>query len=145
MGEDSNDTNGIAVYLVPTGRVEDVWKHAEFLFDRAADTSHGMYSGLGLFKGALDGYRQVWLAADGVKLLGLMLTSIQAGDEGKCLSVDFLVGENRKAWADKFEDVIRWAKDQGATKITAIGREGLAKAFPKFRKTGIMLEMKLRE
>jgi hypothetical protein len=84
--------------------------------------------------------RQLWLAWDG-RVRAVMLTQVLA-DNLNTVRVTNIQGDGMPEWLHLFGVVEEWARECGAKRIQAIGREGWARVIG-MRKTHAILEKRL--
>lgn len=85
-------------------------------------------------------HAQLWIAEG----LGAVITSVEAGSNGKLLAVRFIGGSKLKKWADLMEiSLTNFARLTGCKQIEAVTRPGFSRLIKSFKPQGLDLFIKV--
>lgn len=83
----------------------------------AVDRSHGRYETGDVIARCLDGTMQMWASVNDKEIESVCVTQFLNFPRARVVSMPFVGGQNIKNWLKFSEDIIKWAKERGATQI----------------------------
>lgn len=123
----------LTISAVPPPAVEIVWADAEPFFQRAVETTDGVYDIETVRRGLGTGEYVLWVVMDGTKIIAAGTTSIRNYPNAKALTIDWLGGERMPEWLEQSMSVMRsFAKDNGCDFVEGYGRKGWGRALQRF-------------
>lgn len=120
----------IQVSMVPSQYVDTCWKEIEPYMEKAAEYTYGRYTSDDIYDSLKEYDHQLWVAFDGGKIKGAVVTNIITYPKRKILCMSFCGGVELKDWKDPMLELLKkFAKDVGCDGIEATARRGWAKVF----------------
>jgi len=120
----------IQVSMVPTQYVDTCWKEIEPYMEKAAKYTYGRYTSDDIYDSLKEYDHQLWVAFDGGKIKGAVVTNIITYPKRKILCMSFCGGTELKDWKTPMLELLKkFAKDVGCDGIEATARKGWAKVF----------------
>jgi hypothetical protein len=120
----------IQVSMVPPQYVDTCWKEIEPYMEKAAEYTYGRYTSDDIYDSLKEYDHQLWVAFDGGKIKGAVVTNIITYPKRKILCMSFCGGVGLKDWKDPMLELLKkFAKDVGCDGIEATARRGWAKVF----------------
>jgi hypothetical protein len=120
----------IQVSMVPPQYVDTCWKEIEPYMEKAAEYTYGRYTSDDIYDSLKEYDHQLWVAFDGGKIKGAVVTNIITYPKRKILCMSFCGGVELKDWKDPMLELLKkFAKDVGCDGIEATARRGWAKVF----------------
>jgi hypothetical protein len=120
----------IQVSMVPPQYVDTCWKTIEPYMEKAAEYTYGRYTSDDIYDSLKEYDHHLWVAFDGDKIKGAVVTNIITYPRRKVLCMSFCGGTELKNWKDPMLELLRqFAKDVGCDGIEATARRGWAKVF----------------
>jgi hypothetical protein len=120
----------IQVSMVPPQYVDTCWKTIEPYMEKAAEYTYGRYTSGDIYDSLKEYDHHLWVAFDGDKIKGAVVTNIITYPRRKILCMSFCGGTELKNWKDPMLELLRqFAKDVGCDGIEATARRGWAKVF----------------
>ena len=120
----------IQVSMVPPQYVDTCWKEIEPYMEKAAEYTYGRYTSDDIYDSLKEYDHQLWVAFNGDKIKGAVVTNIITYPKRKVLCMSFCGGVELKSWkAPMLELLKKFAKDVGCDGIEATARRGWAKVF----------------
>lgn len=118
------------VSLVPTEYVEIVWPQIEEYLKGPAKYSYGRYEVEDIKQGLLTKPQHLWVAFEGPKMYGAVVTSFTYYPRMISLDMIFTGGKELKKWKDPMLELLqKFAKEHGCKIIESYGRPGWEKIF----------------
>jgi len=157
----AHDENAVMVYLGPllTGEPVDqpivrqipphwlrfFWPQLLPDFERVVERVRGRWTLETIAKQIINGDWQLWLVWDGT-LKAAVATELYHEDSGmKAARAVFVAGSEMKSWAHLITDLEDWARQNGAQRFDMIIAKGLARHFPEYRMSHVLLEKDLAD
>ena len=120
----------VQVSAVPTGYTESIWPQVEAFVAGAAEYTYDRYTSDDILDLILHYDHALWVAFEGDKTLGVVVTSFLEYPRARYLNMLFCGGEDISRWKDPMLSLLRrWARDNGCDGIESTGRPGWAKIF----------------
>jgi hypothetical protein len=120
----------IQVSMVPPQYVDTCWKEIEPYMEKAAEYTYGRYTSDDIYDSLKEYDHQLWVAFDGGKIKGAVVTNIITYPKRKILCMSFCGGVELKDWKGPMLELLKkFAKDVGCDGIEATARRGWAKVF----------------
>lgn len=120
----------IQVSMVPPQYVDTCWKEIEPYMEKAAEYTYGRYTSDDIYDSLKEYDHQLWVAFDGGKIKGAVVTNIITYPKRKVLCMSFCGGVELKEWKGPMLELLKkFAKDVGCDGIEATARRGWAKVF----------------
>ena len=120
----------IQVSMVPPQYVDTCWKEIEPDMEKAAEYTYGRYTSDDIYDSLKEYDHQLWVAFDGGKIKGAVVTNIITYPKRKVLCMSFCGGVELKEWKGPMLELLKkFAKDVGCDGIEATARRGWAKVF----------------
>jgi len=116
--------------LVPVEYVENIWPQIEKYLEGPAKYSYGRYEVEDIKQGLLTKPQQLWIAFDGPKVYGAVVTTFSYYPRMTSLDMIFTGGVELKKWKDPMLTILqKFAKEHGCKIIESYGRPGWEKIF----------------
>jgi len=134
-------TQAQRVVIIGPNDLPGLWEQLEPLIEKGCSFSQGQFNTKSIVDGILDGSYQMLAYLDGQEILSIAVLTISQFPTGLRIA-ELLIcsGEGMRDWR-KFEpQVAELAKQYGCSRFRAIGREGLQRMLPDWRRTSIVLE-----
>jgi hypothetical protein len=120
----------IQVSLVPPALVNQIWPQVEEYLKGAADYTHGRYEVEDIRTTITDRDHHLWIAFDGAKIKGAVVTSYIKYPRKKALCMTFCGGVDLDEWKSPMLKLLQaWAFDGKCDCIESTARFGWAKVF----------------
>jgi hypothetical protein len=120
----------IQVSMVPPQYVDTCWKTIEPYMEKAAEYTYGRYTSDDIYDSLKEYDHHLWVAFDGDKIKGAVVTNIITYPRRKILCMSFCGGTELKIWKDPMLELLKqFARDVGCDGIEATARKGWAKVF----------------
>lgn len=127
---------------VPPDKAAEAWPLAEKYISAIADKT-GFVETEDVRRQVLTVDALLWLAADGVKVVGSGATRL-IEHRGKRICEIFAWGaDDQKKCAPLLKVIEGYAKQEGCASVRFLGRKGWARQLPDYRITAIILEKEL--
>jgi hypothetical protein len=118
------------VSLVPVEHVENIWPQVEKYLEGPAKYSYGRYEIEDIKQGLLTKPQHLWIAFDGSKVYGAVVTAFSYYPRMMSLDMIFTGGVELKKWKDPMLALLqKFAKEHGCKIIESYGRPGWEKIF----------------
>lgn len=131
--------------LVPSSSIEMIWDKVEPLIDEATNLNNGLYTSEDVKNWILNNQRNLWVAYEGHKVFGVVVTGFNLESRKKILWVDICTGERLDEWIENIKTIEDWAKSNGCDRMWLMGRCGYEKKLKplNYKKTHVFLEKDL--
>jgi hypothetical protein len=136
------------VSLVPTQLVYTYWESVGLLLCKAEPFTYGRYTVDDMHTSVMNGTHQLWVVSEGYEVKGVVLTTIAYYPQKKCLSLDFIAGDDGWEWKDLMLDALRkWAVYNNCDTLESVGRPGWEGIFKDdgFKKLGVAYELPVKQ
>lgn len=122
-----------------------LWPHIQGMLREACEWSAGQFSVAGVVAGIMNGeYRPAVFFDEKDKPQSLMILSVSQFPTGKrILEVLLASGSALKEWLTLQPQLDAYAKENECSSLRMIGREGLARLMPEWKRTAIVLEREI--
>jgi len=122
-----------------------LWPHLHPMLKEACEWSAGQFSVAGVVEGVMNGeYRPAIFFDDKGKPLAMMILSVSQFPTGKrILEVLLASGSALKEWLTLQPQLDDYAKENECVSLRMIGREGLQRLMPEWKRTAIVLEREI--
>jgi len=134
--------------LLPVDRekIPQVWPHLVGLLDPYIEKTAGRVTNENVFQQLLHGDWRLWVIWDqkvemAVAFLAVSFREELSGD--RTARIEFMVGENRKAWLPYITLIETWARDNGYKHIEMLVPKAFARDLPEYHMTQVFLERAL--
>lgn len=118
----------VEIILVPPAAVAGMWPEVEPHLEPAIRMSRGCYEPEDVMAFCAGGGMQLWLAYEGDKLLGAIVTELVDFPRRRMTRAPFAGGKDIRRWYAAMDAAVEaWGRSWGATGISAMGRKGWAK------------------
>lgn len=84
---------------------------------------------------------QLWIAADD-EVKAVMLTEVTT-DRLKTVNITHCAGKDRHEWLHLLADIKLWVKAVGSRRLRITARPGWERVLPEFKKTHVVLEVRI--
>lgn len=120
----------VNISLVSEGYVPDVWSDSLPFIRRALRYSHGEMDEVSVFSDCISSMKQLWLVREESRITAVAVTEIVDYSLVSSLRVVLLSGRDMAKWQEPLLDrLVKFAKDEGVTRIESWGRPGFAKTL----------------
>jgi hypothetical protein len=120
------------ITLVPVEGVDAVWKRIENYAQGAADYTYGRFTKGDIRSGLKRKPQQLWVAHEGEKVLGFVVTEMASYPQLKALVMHFTGGIELESWKPMMlEKLQEFSRLHGCDIIESFGRAGWGKVFKK--------------
>lgn len=122
--------------------VHKVWALVEPMLLGALMKNIPLWNTDDILEGIMKDELQLWIAYEDEKeeVIGAVVTQIMIYPRGKLVNVFLLGGNNIKMWKDKMaEKIEKFAREEGALYLQAIGRRGWTPLFPEMMETATII------
>lgn len=134
-------TEAQRVVLLGPNDLPALWPQLEPLVVKACEYSMGQFNPEVVVDGILAGEYRLLAYMDGDTVASIALLCVSRYRIGLCiLEVLLASGQNLRDWRKFEEQVAAYGKAQGCQKFRMIGREGLQRMLPEWRRAAIVLE-----
>ena len=132
-------------FQIPPQNVGDAWPVVRSYLMSAVERSSGKLTEMNIFDLTTSGKWQLWVYWSGSECLAACITRLELHSSGsKSLEVIIASGVERDKWQRiAVETWKKFAKAEGCNLLELIARPGWERVFPEFRKTHVMLEMRI--
>lgn len=89
------------------------------------------------------GEKILWIASDGERVYGAIVTGIFQMNTGKLCKMLDCGGEEMPQWLHLRATIEEYAKAEGCDRLLIEGRPGWQRLFPEFRLVGVILEKRI--
>lgn len=89
------------------------------------------------------GTKLLWLACEGQRVLGAIVTMLFDTIEGRALKMLECGGDEMAAWMHLHERIEQYAKNEGCSRVLIEGRRGWARQLPDYRMIAVVLEKRI--
>lgn len=134
------------VRSIPPALVDRFWHYAEPYIKRALDHTSGEFLVEDLKRFCKDNYVQLWLVAEGNRVVAAVTTEVVVYPQRKHLRVITLAGSKAPEWTGQVDTILNdWARSQGCNAMEAFVRKGyvpiLAKHGYKFKYSTVVKDV----
>lgn len=134
-------TQAQRVVLVGPNDLPKAWPQLEPLLAKACEWSQGQFSPEAVVNGIMSGGYQLLAYMDEDDIASIAVLTISQFPTGMRICELLLAsGEGMRDWRHFQPQVAAMAKQYGCTKFRMIGREGLQRMLPDWKRTAIVLE-----
>ena len=134
-------TQAQRVVLLAPDDLPKAWEQLEPLLSKACEWSQGQFTPKAVVDGVMNGAYQLLAYVDGEKILSIAVLTISQFPTGMRVCELLLAsGEQMRDWRKFQKQVADLAKQYGCTKFRMIGREGLQRMLPDWKRVAIVLE-----
>jgi len=127
----------IASY-VPTEHVHNVWPHIRDFVANATKYTYGRYEPEDVLDLLFFHNHQLWIAIDGDKIIGCIITTVVKYPRKQVLSCPFVTGEDFKRWKYPMLRLLgQWATDNKCEVLESTARIGWSRVFKDDGYTGM--------
>ena len=134
-------TEAQKVVLLQPNDLPKVWPQLAPLVTKACEWSQGQFNAEAVVDGVLNGSYQLLAYVDGKDVVSIAVLTISQLPTGmRICEVLLASGEGMKTWVHFEPQVEQLAKAHGCSKFRMIGREGLQRMLPHWKRTAIVLE-----
>lgn len=123
---------------VDPARIDEIWPHAKHLI-RAAIEATNLSRFEDIERDILDGKQLLWLAWDGQQIEAAAATQLLPG---VCV-LTACSGHHRERWLKLFEQIEKYAADEGCKTMRIFGRKGWGRVLDGYRADYVILEKEL--
>lgn len=121
------------VSMVPQEYVDYSWPFVEKYLEGAAKYTYGRYEVEDIYKAIKDWQYTLWVAFDGEKIKGAVVTNVVTYPKKKFLGLHFCGGIELHEWQEPMMKLLQaWAYDNGCDGLEATARLGWAKALKEY-------------
>jgi len=118
------------ISLIPTDHVVRVWGNVKGFLGKAAERTSGRYNEEDALHMVLEQGYNLWIAFDGDKIVGAVITCFVQYPRMQVLHIMFLGGEDGRTWsAPMLKTLQHWAFDTGCSAIEASGTEAWSRVL----------------
>jgi hypothetical protein len=118
------------VTMVPKEYVPESWDSVKEYLEGAAKYTYGRYEVDDIYDSIIDYDYNLWIAFDGEKIKGAVVTKFNFYPRKKFLDMVFCGGEDLPTWKEPMLKMLQhWAFDNHCDGIESTGRPGWAKVF----------------
>ena len=118
----------IDISLVLPNQVDMVWHKCEKILTRSCKRSGGRINPQDIYMRCIENISSLWIIfeTDSLNIIGCGVTQLHDYPSGlRMLNVEHIAGKRYPEWVDKgFDTLYKWAKDNKADGIEALGRPG---------------------
>lgn len=134
-------TQAQRVVLLGPNDLPKAWEQLEPLLTKACEWSQGQFTPPAVVDGIMAGAYQLLAYVDGEEILSVALLTISQFPTGMRVCELLLAsGEGMRDWRKFQGQVADLAKQYGCTKFRMIGREGLQRMLPDWKRVAVVLE-----
>ncbi|MBL4756045.1 MAG: hypothetical protein JKY52_20930 [Flavobacteriales bacterium] len=120
------------ITVVANTDVDKVWSRIEGYAEGCAKYTYGRFTANDIRTGIRKGVQTLWVAHEGERILGFVVTELQDYPQLRALVMHFTGGVRLNKWkSSMLAKIQEHAKMNGADRIESYGREGWAKVFEK--------------
>jgi hypothetical protein len=133
----------VKIFCIPRADITDLWQRIFVWLDRAyAEMDIPMPPTLRA--DLLSGDKQLWIAwGEEAKILCAVVTRLAKMRSGLYCEVVAAGGAEVERWIHGIATIEEWAKTEGCSRVTVQGRPGWAKLLPRYRRSQVILELKI--
>ena len=118
------------ISLVPSEHVLDVWPAVADYVQNAMEYTCGRYELEDVLEGVKNGEFLLWIAFDGERIKGCVITDMMQYPRKKFLGCPFVTGDEFASWKQPmFETLQRFARDNNCEGLEATARLGWSRVF----------------
>lgn len=134
-------TPNLALRIIDPNELPGFWENLLPLFEEACSWSGGESTPESVVKEMFDGNFQLWAFMHGDKPVSILVICISRFGSGKRkLEIVLASGSGLKDWLKFEHHMIAFARSMGCSELRMIGREGLQRMLPDWKRTAIVLE-----
>ncbi len=115
------------VVLVTPDLLPHVWERIEHLFLEAPEQWHGQYTIADIYARIERGEFQLWAMQDRSDFILALITTFNHYPQETTLHLLFWLGSEGRDGLEFMDVLEMWAKKQGATRVTCVGRAALGR------------------
>lgn len=128
---------------IPAPCLHLYWEHIRPDLERVIERTRGGWTLAAVAEQLMTGQWQLWLVWDG-KISAVVGTELFVEASGmKNARAVFVGGREMKRWAHLIGDLEVWARHQGCARFEMIISKGIARHFPEYRMSHVLLEKDL--
>lgn len=132
--------------IVPLEMLPAAWNKCLPIISKSCEYNGNFDSPEDIYKLIAIGKKYLWLAIDGPKILGVVLTSLEEYPLKKTCSIDICTGHDLDKWIGNLSTIEKWARDNGCAEMFVMARLGYVRKLKEFqyRNTHAFLQKDLR-
>lgn len=135
-------TEAQRVALIDPNDLPKLWDQLEPLVKKACDWSQGQFTPQSVVDGILCGAYRLIAYMDCKDIVSIAVLSVSQFPTGlRILEVLLASGEQLRDWRSFQDQVAQYGKTNGCSKFRMIGREGLQRMLPDWKRAAIVLEL----
>lgn len=137
-------TQAQRVVLIAPNDLPKAWEQLEPLLIKACEWSQGQFTPKAVVDGVINGAYQLLAYLDDEEILSIAVLTVSQFPTGVRICELLLAsGEQMRDWRKFQGQVAELAKQYGCTKFRMIGREGLQRMLPDWKRVAVVLEAEI--